>query len=301
MHHSFRRLETFYWVARLGSFHAAARHLNVTQPSVSLRIRELERELGMAVFDRSGYRPRLLPPAVRILRNTEQILSLTDEIEKQSQDVDKLFGLLRIGAADSFAMTCLPDLLKAIESQHPTLNVEVSVSFSKSLSQQLAEREIDVAFLSHPDITSALIVEPLGNHELAWVTSPQLDFPAGPMRPTDLAATPIITNPAPSHLSKSIIDWFAEDGLRPSRVSTCDSLPIIISLTISGFGISLLPLRLLAPDFEAGRLSLLPTKPSISPHVFYVAYRSKEAPPGIDEVIAMAKKILNKNESLSPL
>jgi DNA-binding transcriptional LysR family regulator len=301
MHHSFRRLEAFYWVARLGSFHAAARHLNLTQPTVSLRIRDLERELGMTVFDRSSYRPRLLPHAARILRNTEQILSLTDEIEKQSQGVEQLFGLLRIGAADSFALTCLPDLLKAIERQYPALNVEVCVAFSQSLSRQLTDREIDVAFLSHPDITSALTVEPLGNHDLAWVASPLLEFPEGPLRPTNLVATPIITNPPPSHLSKSIIDWFAEDGFRPSRISTCDSLSIMINLTISGFGISLLPVRLLAPEFEQGQLLLLPTKPAIPPHVFYVAFRSEEAPPGIGNVIGTAKEILKKKNILSPL
>ena len=301
MQHSFRHLEAFYWVSRLGSFHAAARHLNLTQPTVSLRIRDLERELGTTMFDRSGYRPRLLPHAARILRNTEQILSLADEIEKQGQGVEELFGLLRIGAADSFAMTCLPDLLKAIERQYPALNVEVSVAFSQSLSQQLADRKIDVAFLSHPNITSALTVEPLGNHDLAWVASPLMGFPAGPLRPTDLVAIPIITNPRPSHLSSSIIDWFAEDGLRPSRISTCNSLPIIINLTVSGFGISLLPVRLLASEFEVEQLLLLPTKPAIPPHVFYVAYRSEEAPPGIGAVIGTAREILEQKKILSPL
>ena len=49
-----RQLEAFYWIARLGSFHAAARHLHVAQPSVSARVRELERHLGVPLFERSG-------------------------------------------------------------------------------------------------------------------------------------------------------------------------------------------------------------------------------------------------------
>ena len=51
------QIETFYWIARLGSFHAAARRLSLTQPSISGRIRELELDLGCALFDRTG-RPR---------------------------------------------------------------------------------------------------------------------------------------------------------------------------------------------------------------------------------------------------
>ena len=57
MRYTFGQAEAFYWVARLGGFRAAAQHLNLSQPTVSLRIKELERILGGELFDRSLYRP----------------------------------------------------------------------------------------------------------------------------------------------------------------------------------------------------------------------------------------------------
>ena len=59
MRHSFRQLEAFYWVARLGSFRAAAQRLHLTQPTITLRIKELEKKLDKLLFDRSEYRARL--------------------------------------------------------------------------------------------------------------------------------------------------------------------------------------------------------------------------------------------------
>ena len=79
------QIETFYWIARLGSFHAAARQLCVTQPSVSGRIRELERELGCALFDRTGGRARLTETGKAIRQQAETMLSLARGISRRRE------------------------------------------------------------------------------------------------------------------------------------------------------------------------------------------------------------------------
>jgi DNA-binding transcriptional LysR family regulator len=58
---NFRQLEALYWIVRLGSFHAAARHLKTSQPAISARIREMEQQLGVTLFDRSGRKVRPTP------------------------------------------------------------------------------------------------------------------------------------------------------------------------------------------------------------------------------------------------
>ena len=96
------QIETFYWIARLGSFHAAARQLCVTQPSVSGRIRELERDLDCALFDRSGGRARLTKAGRSIQGQAEQMLSLAREIHDETSS-GKLRGLLRLGVVETVA------------------------------------------------------------------------------------------------------------------------------------------------------------------------------------------------------
>ena len=71
MRYTLGQAEAFYWVAKLGSFRAAATQLNLTQPTVSLRVRELERNLGAELLDRSLYRPVMTPAGVAIYAGTK--------------------------------------------------------------------------------------------------------------------------------------------------------------------------------------------------------------------------------------
>ena len=175
------------------------------------------------------------------------------------------------------------------------------MAFSRQLNELLARRELDVAFLSQPHISGAVTGETLGNIELAWVASPRCPLPKRPLRPADLADAQIITNPAPSHLYSSVETWFASAGLAPRRVSTCNSLSIIIRLTSSEFGVSLLPVSILTQEIEAGLLRSLRCKPRIAPHTMYVAYQVDEAGPGIDAVILASREILDRTKMLASL
>jgi DNA-binding transcriptional LysR family regulator len=65
---NFRQFQVLYWIARLGSFHAAARHLKTSQPAISARIREMEQQFGVTLFDRSERKVRSTPRGHALLR-----------------------------------------------------------------------------------------------------------------------------------------------------------------------------------------------------------------------------------------
>src|SRR5262245_33165456 len=106
------QIETFYWIARLGSVRGAATFLNLTQPSISLRIRALETALGMRLFDRSGRRLRLTREGTALLPRAERLMAIAEEFGSRSIQHDPLHGQLRLGAPDSFGLTCLSQLLQ---------------------------------------------------------------------------------------------------------------------------------------------------------------------------------------------
>jgi DNA-binding transcriptional LysR family regulator len=87
------QLEAFYWVARLGGFRAAAEQLHRTQPTISLRIKELEDALGVSLFDRSGSRIQLTAASREMMSYVEKILALTNEMEDRLRQTDPLHGL----------------------------------------------------------------------------------------------------------------------------------------------------------------------------------------------------------------
>jgi len=290
--YSFRQLEAFLWVARLGSFRAAAARLHVTQPTVSQRVRELESALGTALFDRGGYRPRLTRSGASIVPTVERILDLTGDLDRTAGEDGALRGLLRIGAPDAFALVCLPGLVARLERQYPELEVDLSVRYSRSIYDHLARRDLDIAFVSDPEPIEGVTTLALGPMELVWFTSPALRLPDRPLGPADLAHVRIITNPPPSGLYASTQAWFESDGVEPSRVSTCDALSVITRLVINGVGASLLPVCILGAEIEGGLLRPLRVRPAIPAHVLHVAFPTEQAGPGLDAVVAAAYEVL---------
>src|SRR5262245_8721976 len=136
------QLEAFYWVARLGTFQAAARHLHVSQPTVSVRIRELEKALGVALFERDQRYARLTVEGSGLVGYAEQTLGLALQIERIGTLRSSARVLLRLGAPEMFAMAGLPDLINLLMQLHPELKLEVTVANSLELSAMLIERRL---------------------------------------------------------------------------------------------------------------------------------------------------------------
>jgi DNA-binding transcriptional LysR family regulator len=273
MRFSLTQLETLLWVVRLGSFRAAAQHLNLTQPAISVRMKELESAVGGALFMRSSYRARPTPLGREMAAHVEQVMVACEELEGRFGADDGLRGPVRIGVADTFAMTCLPELMRHIEKRLPKVRAEIRVDFSVRLDQSLKAGDLDIAVLTAPTPDPQVTVEPLIALELLWVASPRLALGKGPFRPADLAGLPIITNPNPSQLHTSITGWFAAAGVLPVRINTCNSLMIMTRLAREGAGISLLPVSTLRAELEAQKLVILKVVPKIQPHMLAVAYR----------------------------
>ena len=98
MRATLNQLEAFYWIARLGGFHAAAARLNLTQPTISLRIRGLEEALGLKLFERAGRLARLTAEGRQLLPQAERIVGLLEELHLKTALDDPLRGRLRLGA-----------------------------------------------------------------------------------------------------------------------------------------------------------------------------------------------------------
>ncbi|RZI98278.1 MAG: LysR family transcriptional regulator, partial [Haliea sp.] len=152
MRASIAQLEAFYWIARLGSFHAAARHLHVTQPTISARISELEQTLGTRLFNRTRQRAELTARGRGIVESVERLLKLSDDIALHTQSGRTLRGLLRLGAVESVALLTLPRLLPRFVARYPELKVELTLDVGSELNRKLNAGELDIAVLTDPRV-----------------------------------------------------------------------------------------------------------------------------------------------------
>lgn len=267
------QLETLLWIERLGRFRAAAEQLKVTQPAVSMRMRELERVVGTPLFLRDKQRVRLTPRGRELVAYAERVMALSREAERMLMAPRRLSGQVRIGVADSYALTALPDVLLEIERRHPEVRIEIDVDFSAKLDRRLARGELDIAVLTAPTPGPAIRAEPLVDLRLRWVAGRRIHLPSGAVTPRLLREQPILTNPAPSHLYTTIRSWFATAGIEPQRLNTCSSLTVMARLAAAGFGVSLLPIDVFGAEIAAGDLRVLRSTPSIPAHRITVAYR----------------------------
>jgi len=267
------QLEALLWISKLGSFRSAARKLRLSQPAVSSRIRELESELGVSLLDRSRHRPRVTAEGVDVLRHAEQMIGLAENFRARFGERDRLPKSIRMGAADSFALTHLSALLARLTELHPRTHIDLEIGFSTNLNRKLQAGELDIAFLTSPTASASVCVEPLLALELAWLASPKLGIHGRLLGPTELFQRPIITNPGPSHLYSTIHDWFAGAGLVPQRLNTCTSLTIVAKLTADSIGISALPPVLVRRELARGSLVKLSTAPDLPTHYISIAYQ----------------------------
>jgi DNA-binding transcriptional LysR family regulator len=284
------QLEALVWIARLGSFRAAARRLSISQPAISGRIRALETQLGTEVLNRSQSRPGLTRRGADLVRYAEQMMELTEAIEARARAKRALVGTIRLGAADSFAMTHLPGLLARIAAKHPSLHVELDIDFSSNLDRKLHAEELDIAFLNAPTPHPAITILPLEDLELAWFASPGLKLPRGRITPAHLVRTPILTNPRPSHLYRTVMEWFRAAGLAPQRLNTCTSLSIMTKLTADGIGLAVFPVALVGAEVERGALRRLVANPALPAHHLAIAYRNDPAIGDLGEIVALVRK-----------
>jgi DNA-binding transcriptional LysR family regulator len=146
---SIAQLEAFYWTAELGSVQKAAEKLNVAQPTLSLRLRQLDASVSSPVLERAGRGIRLTREGHTFLRHTRLVLAAHQELRASSL-VAEVSGPLRFGLAEGFAVGCLPRLIPALRDEFPLLRPEWTVGTSTGLEQGVLDGRLDIAVLVDP-------------------------------------------------------------------------------------------------------------------------------------------------------
>jgi DNA-binding transcriptional LysR family regulator len=293
------QLESFFWIARLGSTQAAARQLRLAQPTISLRLRDLELALGVKLFDRLGRGLRLTDGGSTLLERTTAILGEMSKIAELGGTTDSLQGVVRVGVTETFALVCLPPLMQSLQRQHPLFRMEIVVATSTHLEDQVLGREVDLAFMVNPTNDPRLRLLPLGAQETSWLAAPSFGLSA-PIRPQDVLHLPIICNPHPSPMYVQITEWFRSVGLEPPRLSFCNSLTVIAHLVEQGVFVGFLPRKLVETQIESGAIQALASHPPPISARIYAGYRLAEGSPAISAILLASRRVVDQIDFLEP-
>src|SRR5712691_6128357 len=287
----FKSIETFLWVVTLGSFRGAAHRLNTTQPAISQRIAQLEREMGVKLLNRDH---RVASPTTsgrQLMVYAEKLIGLRSEMMAEVGDRSAMRGVMRLGVAETIVHTWLSRLIKSVNTAYPNLSLEIEVDITPNLSARLLAQEIELAFVLGPLSVSSVRNRPLCDYPIGFLASPSLGLGNGPLTVHDLAKFPIITFPRKTQPYEAVRALFNRPDLPPIRLHASASLATVIHMAIEGLGIAVIPTAIVENELADGRLQLLSTDLDIPPLTFWAAWLASPEMVAVERVAELASRI----------
>jgi DNA-binding transcriptional LysR family regulator len=291
--YSLPQLEAFLWICRLGTFRAAADHLHVTQPTISLRLAELEAALGISLFDKSGRGVVLTEQGARVLRFVEQGIGLLDHMDEMIGAEEPFEGVLRLGAIDTLAMTCLLQVVGMLETLYPRLRVELTVTSSSKLAQLLDQKKLDIAFLGQPPADENCWFELVGSLPTAWIGERSKFAPGQIATAQGICRERILALPPPSRLRQIIEGWFANEKLPVPALSLCNDLSVITRFVVKGWAISVLPVCLVRQEVQEGLVSICTPTVPLAALPLYVAGQPATRSAKVTQVVGQLSDLIS--------
>lgn len=267
-----RFVETFLWVARLGSFSATAEKLNTTQASVSNRIATLERDLGVRLFEREIRGTTLTIAGQLAIAKAEEVMRAASEFREAVSDPTALRGSVSIGTIDSIVHSFLSRLIERVQERYPGISIDLNVDTSLNMAREIGERKIDLALIMGPVLGEGLINVDLGEYECVWAASPKFALSGRRLGLADLASHTLLAFSKGSVPHQRVVQKFVGEGFKIPTISNSNSLATIIRLARDGLGIALLPRAILDEPIAAGTLELLEVEPEFPPLAFHAVY-----------------------------
>src|SRR6201988_1781681 len=287
----FKSIETFLWVVTLGSFRGAGQRLNTTQPAISQRIAQLERELGGKLLNRDHRIVSPTPSGRQLMVYAEKLIGLRAEMMAEVGERSAMRGVLRLGVAETIVHTWLPRLIKSVNTAHPNLSLEIEADITPNLTARLLDQEIELAFLVGPLSAAGVRNRVLCDYPVGVLASPSLGLGNGALKIQDLAKFPIITFPRKTQPYEVVRSLFNRPDLPPVRLPASTSLATVKHMEIEGLGIAVIPTAIVEGEIADGRLQLLSTELQIPPMTFSASWLASPDTVAVERVADLAARI----------
>lgn len=241
---SFKQLRYFVALAEAGNFSIAAGQVHITQPALSLQIKELETNLGTRLLDRLPREIRLTRAGAEVLARARRILAEVDDLEQAARWSEGLAGRLQLGVIPTVAPYLLPLALTRIRSRDLTLDIRVREAQTAELLDGLLRGRLDAIVIALPISQPGLVAEPLfedrfllaGSRQrlAAWAES------AETLRPREISADQLLLLDEGHCLADQALEVCGLPHRRQVDLGA-SSLSTLCGLVAEGFGLTLLP------------------------------------------------------------
>jgi LysR family transcriptional regulator, hydrogen peroxide-inducible genes activator len=237
-----RQLRYLASLARHRHFGRAAGECAVTQPALSMQVRELEREIGTQLVERRPGDIVLTDTGVEVARRAEHILAATRDLVDYARHRDVLAGHLRLGIIPTVAPYALPRVLPRLQNRYPLLRIEVRETQTKALLEELAGGDLDTVMLALPAEGGDVETLPLFDDRFLLAV-PATDPPPAHRRVAAAEVEQhrlILLEEGHCLRDQALAFCQAPRGDRPARLGAT-SLATVMQMVANGYGVTLLP------------------------------------------------------------
>ena len=258
-HVTLRQLKVFESVARHLSFSRAAEELHLTQPAVSMQVKQLEEQAGLPLTEMVGKKVFLTEAGEEVARQARRV---AQQLREAEEALDALKGVrggrLSIGVI-STAKYFAPRLLAEFRRRHPGIELKLGVHNRETVVRQLADNEIDLAIMGQPPQEFTTVAETFADHPLVIVAAP--DHPLASrerVAPGDLAEETFLIREPGSGTRATMERYFADAGIAPRHVLEMLGNETIKQAVMAGLGLAFISSHTVSLECEVGRLVRLP-------------------------------------------
>ncbi len=237
----------------------AAMELHTVQSNVTARIRALETELGVALFDRHARGVSLTPAGLRLLPYAVKVRSLLHDAARAARDQGTPSGALTIGALESTAALRLSPLLARYAAAWPDVDLSLRTGTTCELIDDVLARRVDGAFVCGPVDHADLEAQTMFQEELAILTAPGTrNLDAAIRRP----GFRVIVLRAGCSYRLRLEAWLAQRGIVGVRMLEFGTLEAILACVGAGLGVTMLPRGLAESAERAGTVAVQALPPA---------------------------------------
>src|ERR1700722_2829662 len=251
-----RQLRYFDALARHGHFGRAAETCAISQPALSMQIKEMEEALGGMLLERSARQVALTRFGEEITERVRDILRSVDELGDFARaSRDRLAGRLRIGMIPTIAPYLLPKIIGNLTRLHPELDIQVRETLTPKLIQELSEGRLDTAILALPVSEPSLTEAPLFSENFLLV------------RPRKDEGTPVPSSESLREMRLLLLEeghCFRDQALSfcksqsspPREMLDANSLSTLVQMVSAGIGVTLIPEMAVAVETRSAAVSV---------------------------------------------
>ena len=280
-----KQIETFYWVAKLGTVQRADDKLHITQSAATKRLQDLEAKSAAPLFEGGGKKARLSAKGHEMLELCEGLLESIGRLEAY-RDADRhMTRVLHIGLTELVALTWFSAFLQQMREMFPNLILQPHVEMSGPLQEQVIDGRLDLAILPEPELPASVTRVTLGSARFAWFCRPG-EFDRKRTVPLhELGTVPVIEQTPISIITILSSRGFESVGVNPERICGGNNAVVVGGLVAAGVGVSLLPIDLFRQQIENQLMQIVITEPP-APLVRYDAIFLKHSHSALGYMVA---------------